>query len=174
MLADLGLKANRVPQESATDAGTVLDIGENSNRVEVGSTVDLIVAIPQEIDPGPTQAPTPTATPTGADGASVDGQGVRSMADIDLLVAPADGERFHAMMTRDLGYTAVALCAASASRWRCREPALESSGISCRTASKPSRARCAARWSWCRSRSRCRRCPPWRHRRRRCGPPGHR
>ena len=33
--------------------------------------------------------------------------GARSMADIDLLAAPADGARFHAMMTRELGYTAM-------------------------------------------------------------------
>jgi serine/threonine-protein kinase len=63
MLADLGLTANRVPKPSDVSPGTVIDIGESTSRVDVGSTVNLIVSVPKP-KPTPTFKPTPTPTAT--------------------------------------------------------------------------------------------------------------
>jgi serine/threonine-protein kinase len=63
MLKDLGLTAKRVSKPSSTTAGTVLDIAETSSRVDVGSTVTLVVAAPRP-KPEPTFSPAPTPKPT--------------------------------------------------------------------------------------------------------------
>ena len=68
MLADLGLTARRVTKPSGATKGTVIDIGESTSRVEVGTTVDLIVAVPKpkpkaSFTPKPA-TPTPTPKPT--------------------------------------------------------------------------------------------------------------
>ena len=64
MLEDLGLQARRVPRPSAVNPGQVIDIGESTSRVDVGSTVNLIVAVKKpEPTPTFTQAPTPKPTP---------------------------------------------------------------------------------------------------------------
>ena len=47
MLEKLGLTAERVNRSSGAKPGTVLDIQESSSRVEVGSTVTLVVASAQ-------------------------------------------------------------------------------------------------------------------------------
>jgi serine/threonine-protein kinase len=64
ILADLGLDARRVSKESKADPNTVIDVGESSSRVEVGSTVDLVVAIKPKAAPTPTPTATVTPTPT--------------------------------------------------------------------------------------------------------------
>ena len=61
MLEDLGLTAKRVLKPSSSTAGIVLDIAETTSRVEVGSTVSLVVAAPK---PEPAFTPTPTPKPT--------------------------------------------------------------------------------------------------------------
>ena len=64
MLEDLGLKAERVNRTSGAKTGTVLDIQESSSRVEVDSTVTLVVAMKKKATPAaPTFSPTPTPTP---------------------------------------------------------------------------------------------------------------
>ena len=45
MLEELGLTADRITRTSGSQAGLVLDIQETSDRVEVGSTVTLVVSI---------------------------------------------------------------------------------------------------------------------------------
>ena len=73
MLAELGLTARRVTKPSGAAKGTVIDIGESTSRVDVGTTVDLIVAVPKPkpkktttptSTPAPTKTPKPTPTPT--------------------------------------------------------------------------------------------------------------
>jgi serine/threonine-protein kinase len=67
ILDDLGLTARRVSRPSGSDPGTVIDIDETSWRVDVGSTVTLVVAVPKPTDEPtftPTPAPTPTPKPT--------------------------------------------------------------------------------------------------------------
>ena len=61
MLEELGLTADRITRTSGSQAGLVLDIQETSDRVEVGSTVTLVVAIAKKVKPSP--IPTPTKTP---------------------------------------------------------------------------------------------------------------
>lgn len=46
LLDELGLDAEQVFEPSASTAGTVVDIGGNVSRVDVGSTVELLVATP--------------------------------------------------------------------------------------------------------------------------------
>ena len=62
-LKELGLTAQRVTQQSASDPGIVIDIDETSWRVDVGSTVSLVVAVPKP-KPEPTFSPAPTPKPT--------------------------------------------------------------------------------------------------------------
>jgi len=64
MLEELGLTADRITRTSGSQAGLVLDIQETSDRVEVGSTVTLVVAIAKKVKPSPTFEPTPTPKPT--------------------------------------------------------------------------------------------------------------
>ncbi|MGI9084023.1 MAG: protein kinase domain-containing protein [Aeromicrobium sp.] len=81
ILEDLGLRAKRVTKPAPEDSGTVLDVRGNKTRVDVGSTVALVVAVAEAPVPAPTSSPkprpkptpTPTTEPTGADGAAVDG-----------------------------------------------------------------------------------------------------
>ncbi len=62
MLEELGLTADRITRTSGSQAGLVLDIQETSDRVEVGSTVTLVVSIAKKkVKPSP--IPTPTKTP---------------------------------------------------------------------------------------------------------------
>jgi serine/threonine-protein kinase len=63
LLADLGLQSKRVPKPSSAPPGTVVDIGESTSRVDVGSTVNLFVAVPKP-KPKPTFTPNPTPKPT--------------------------------------------------------------------------------------------------------------
>jgi serine/threonine-protein kinase len=63
MLEELGLTADRITRTSGSQAGLVLDIQETSDRVEVGSTVTLVVAIAKKVKPSPTFEPTPTPKP---------------------------------------------------------------------------------------------------------------
>ena len=63
MLEELGLTADRITRSSSSQAGLVLDIQETSDRVEVGSTVTLVVAIAKKVKPSPTFEPTPTPKP---------------------------------------------------------------------------------------------------------------
>jgi serine/threonine-protein kinase len=86
MLEELGLTADRITRASGSQAGLVLDIQETSDRVEVGSTVTLVVAIAKKATPDPEFTPTPSPTPkpkptkttkpppnTDADGTDTDG-----------------------------------------------------------------------------------------------------
>jgi serine/threonine-protein kinase len=70
-LKELGLTAQRVTKPSDSDPGIVIDIDETSWRVDVGSTVTLVVAVPRVTDdptfaptPQPTKNPTPKPKPT--------------------------------------------------------------------------------------------------------------
>jgi beta-lactam-binding protein with PASTA domain len=108
MLEELGLTAERVTRSSGAEPGTVLDIEETSDRVEVDSTVTLIVAIAKQTTPDPAFTPTPTPKPkptkttvpppdpdadgngTNADGndAADDGDGTDPDEDADADVNP--------------------------------------------------------------------------------------
>ena len=63
MLEDLGLTAKRVSRPSGSDPGIVIDIDETSWRVDVGSRVTLVVAVPRPTTEEPTFTPAPTPTP---------------------------------------------------------------------------------------------------------------
>jgi eukaryotic-like serine/threonine-protein kinase len=70
-LEELGLTAQRVTKQSDSDPGIVIDIDETSWRVDVGSTVTLVVAVPRVTEdptfaptPQPTKNPTPKPKPT--------------------------------------------------------------------------------------------------------------
>ena len=69
MLAELGLTARRVTKPSGAAKGTVIDIGESTSRVDVGTTVDLIVAVPK---PKPKATFTPKPTPDADEDAEAD------------------------------------------------------------------------------------------------------
>jgi beta-lactam-binding protein with PASTA domain len=65
ILEDLGLTAQRVTKPSDSDPGIVIDIDETSWRVDVGSTVTLVIAKAKPTEePSFTPAPTPTPKPT--------------------------------------------------------------------------------------------------------------